>query len=150
MHEIVVLGEGRVERIELDPKVAEEVEMLAVEEQDQPPVVLRFWDPERSYYLSIYDHREASRKAFLNNGDLLKVFHKAPCLVGFRKKGKTSYCVITDLGTPDMRDGGEDERLVLTRTGAFDKRRYRVIGQNQPAIHPATGICLVEPRPAES
>lgn len=145
----VVIGEGRVTKIDL-PLDGAEVRLLFTEELESP-VVLTFKDPITGYYVNIFDHRKASREAFrLGRAEVFEqAFYMTPCLVGFRLKGRTQYFVINDIGTTDMRDGGESESLNLTRRDLMDHERYRVVidADKKSAIHPATGICLVRPRP---
>ncbi len=142
-----VAGEGRVTEIQL---TLDGCEVSVLDEADpESPVVLKFTDENTGYYINIYDHRRISRETFRSNDDSAfeEAFVVTPCLVGFRLKGKTQYIAINDIGTADMRDGGEGEKLILTRVGWFDSTKYRVFNQSRPAIHVATGICLVEPRP---
>lgn len=158
----VVIGEGRVVRIDLALDGCEAG--LLFEEDPESPVVVTFKDPKTGYYVNIFDHRVKSREAFRSDDDeaFEEAFYATPCLVGFRLKGKTQYFAINDIGTPDMRDGGDGEGLVLTSISAikFDPRTYqwyRLItwknpksGKLHPVMHPSTKICLVEPRPEKS
>lgn len=142
-----VLGEGRVEKIDLRVDEADSIGMLGVDEEEDP-VVLEFKDKEKKYYLNVYDHRAASRRTFLDGNGFIKAFQETPCLAGFRKKGQTLYCIVADIGTEDVRDGVTDG-FVLSVVGRYDKRDYRVVGGSSgvPAIHPRTSICFLEPRP---
>lgn len=142
----VVIGEGRVVRIDL-PLDGAEVGLLS-EEDPESPVVLTFRDPATRYYVRIYDHRQRSRETFRRGDDeaFERAFYETPCLVGFRLKNG-QYVVINDIGTPDMRDGGGNEALILTARHIINHAECRVMSGNKPAIHHATGICLVEPRP---
>lgn len=150
MNEIVVLGEGRINRIDLDLIDASDPCLMDSDKPDSP-VLLDFYDQDVKYYLRIYDHRDESRRAYMEgtNGEFAAAFKKTPCLCGFRKKGATLYCVLADIGTADIRDNKEE--FILTKVRTFNRIELRVIGgtENKPAMHPATGICLVEPRPAK-
>lgn len=140
-----VIAEGRV--VQIDLRAEEAVEIRPLKEEADAPIVLCFKDPHTGFYIQVFDHRSSVRGAY--DEDLRpfdEIFRVAtPCLVGFRQKNGTTYIAINHIGTPDMRDGGEGEELVLTRAGRFDKKQYRVMGDGK-AIHNPTGVCLVEPR----
>ncbi len=167
---LVVIAEGRVVQIGSNGEDAQQVFRLERREKSQgePPVVLRF-DEEKvdddglsPRYTLVYDHRQISRETFEKEGE--EEFRRrfagdVPCLCSFRSRYKQgedgnkrrySYVVLADIGTADMQDRGEDEKLILTRDGLYDRRHYRVKrSQNgrMDANHPATGIRLCEPRP---
>lgn len=146
--EKVVIAEGRVAGIWLDPATAK-VTWLDVPEHDGPkPVRVTYKNLDSGHYVVVYDHR-LDVGAALSRGR--HGFNKAfaasvPCLGSFRRKGRTLYIVLADIGTKDIRDGGESEKFVLGYAGEFDHESHRVMA-NGAAIHPATGICLLEPRP---
>jgi len=148
---IYVQREGRVTAIEISAEDAEDINWLR---QDDPtsPVKLTFRGP-NGYYINVFDHRKIIREATEPAGDgdwepFYKVFQKSvPCLAGFRLKRESQYIVITNLGTADVADGGEQERLILTRQGEFDHSTHKIPGKGRMIpLHLDTGICLIVPR----
>ena len=151
--ELQVIAEGRVVQIDVRAEDAEEIFLL--DEREESPVVLRYelTDKEPRSYILLYDHRKASRERFQSTGEewlgeLCRQFQEnVPCLCGFRFR-KGLYVVLNDIGTADMRDGGEDEKLILTRAGRYNKTEYRVM-RSLDGIHDAchmdTGIRLCRP-----
>lgn len=138
--EIKVIGEGRITEIDLS-LTGTEINWF---NQDDPnsPVVITFFGGR--HFVRLFDHREKARaifKQYPNSYRLLFSRLDEPCLGGYRLKGKTQFFVLSDIGTEDMRDGGEEEKLVLT---TLPQRRARRVLAN--AVHPATQICICESR----
>ena len=141
-----IVAEGRLARIDLRVSEATEVRRLITDDPESP-VELRSQGP-RGFYIRVFDHRKGAREAFQLGGmPVYAAFFilDLPCVCGFRLKGATQYVALNDVGTPDMRDGGEGEGLLLTRAGSFDKSQWKVMAQGK-ALHLDTGICLCEPR----
>lgn len=140
-----IIAEGRLHAIGLDVSKAQIVP-FTIGDLEAPIVVTVKGD--RGFYIRIYDHRQATREAYANGGNVAAAFGQCPCLVRFAVKKGTQYVVLADLGTADMVDTGRKHPLVLTKTGHYDKDFFRVkCLDDQPALHLATKICVVEPRP---
>lgn len=140
---------GRIKEIQLDLEGVE-AGLLNVEDQETP-VVLVFKGP-TGFYIPIYDHRQAVREAFQQGGDqtLQEAFESSvPCVGGYRIKGNRQYIVLADLGTLDIRDGGEEEALVLIRFDREAKEKYRVAARPHDPVpmHRDTKIAVCEARP---
>ena len=150
-----IIAEGRVAKIDLQIEEICMVEMQphANGEETNSPVMIQFFGclKNSSYYLRVFDHRQASREAFQEGGEkaLIEVFNQTPCLARFAVK-RCQYLAIVDIGTDDVHDGGTKEQLVITTTDQFRHSTHRVMRNGDlVALHLATGICLVEPRPAK-
>lgn len=143
----MVIAEGRVSVIDLDIL---ECDVQLLRSDDKSPLVLTFRG-EDGFWINIYDHRTGTIEAFRKEGlgGLDEIFSAVPCLCACRVK-KGQYFVLADIGTPDIADDGEGQGLVLTTLTQLDRKAYRVMRDgNRDALHPATGICLVEPRSAK-
>lgn len=153
----IIVGQGRVVKIDL-PWPGVEFKPMNPDDLESP-IVWKF-KGDKSFWINIYDHRTDVRQAyakFFNKEiklvDLIRAFRlTVPCLGRLALKGQTQYISLTDLGVTDMFDSG-DHGLSLIVAGSFDHDTLRVIRDEksgQMAMHPATRICLVEPRPPKS
>ena len=147
----VIIAEGRVTEIRLDPHDATDIRWHSSEQEDRP-VVLCFFDEGKEHYLITFDHRRGSRESFKKGKEVFfRHFGVTPCLASFRWKEYT-YLVLTDIddnsGPSPVKDGGPEQAFVLARKDELDMTAFHVLGKKKKkACHKATGICLAEPRP---
>ncbi|MEI6039911.1 MAG: hypothetical protein WCP93_01010 [Candidatus Berkelbacteria bacterium] len=151
-----IIGQGRIVMIDLP---FQGVEFKPMNPDDvESPIIWKFTG-EKGFWINIYDHRMKTRQAYVKFFEkeiqvieLVREFRRAmPCLGRFSLKGNTQYISLTDLGVEDMFDSG-DHGLRLTLAGSFDHDAFRVIRDEKSgkmAMHQATKICLLEPRPAK-
>jgi hypothetical protein len=149
-----VPAEGRVGEINLSVDLATSIiRFPAVEGDDNMPVVFTFRGT-GGFFIRVNDHRAATIAAYelyLIDGHkdaLDAVFSACPCLGRFAVKGekRTQYVALTDLGVSDMLDSGEEDHLILTLAGTFNKKSFTV---PDGAIHVPTGICFIAKRPVK-
>lgn len=136
-----IIIEGRLAIIRLNPYFCNQVFLLNPEDLDSP-VVIKFTGADNAY-ICIYDHRIESMKLF-REGKLIELaelyLQGSQCLCGLRIK-KGIYFAITEIGTPDMLDSGDNSKFLLTHKQMLDREYFRIVG-----IHHSTGICIAEPR----
>lgn len=143
-----VIAEGRVVEISLNPKLAQSVELLMIDGKikDDSPVVLTFAG-DNDHYLRIFDHRYLPKAEFYAGfmavtEDYCRAFaSNLPCLAGVRKKSGL-YVAITDLGTPDMLDGGSRQKYHLLNISDEHAFLYQPIVKR--SLHHDTGIMLAD------
>ena len=143
-----VIVEGRLAEIKLD--LPDENEAHLLNDDSLSPVILTFRGD--NGYICLYDHRGQAITEFRHGGyeAYKQVFSSTPCLGSMRVK-TGQYLVLADIGTSDIEDGGEGQIIVLSTTSDLDRTEYRVMrGERKDAIHPATRICLAEPRPPKA
>jgi len=142
-----IIIEGRLSQINLDPANAREIGSVV---DDQASAISLAFYGDYGFYIRIFDQRRKSINSFCNctRREFFSVFKEnLPAIVSYRLNNMIQYIVIADIGSPDMRDDGEAEGLVLTKAGTFDRKFYRVPSNGKhSAIHTATGICILEPR----
>lgn len=147
----VNVGVGRIVKIRLDISDVD-CAFLNNPPREDDPVVFCFEEMPGGYYIDVYDHRLKVREAFRkgNKEDLAAVFTgSVPCVGGYRLKEQRQYIVLLDIGA-DLKipDGGPEQKLILTCGGQFSRRTHRVMRNGgRDALHKATKICVVEPRP---
>lgn len=148
---VMVVAEGRVAEINIDPLKAREIRPRG--EGPDEPIVFTFYGP-YNFYIKVFDHRPEIRMYF-DSGDnegLKEAFGQTPCLVGFRLHGRTQYIVIVPVGWErnDIRDGGEKDQYLFTRRGEYDPKVYKILGDGKySAVHIDTGICLTRRKVAK-
>lgn len=138
----VVIAEGWLSAIAGDIEGIEKRVRIMI---DSDAVIASFYGG--GFYVNIFDHREHVVSAIRNEPDIFwQEFFNAdnlPCLVTMRKKGNTLYMALAEIDDPETDIEITDGELELAVAGHFDRQLYRVVNN---AIHPATGICLVQKR----
>lgn len=143
-----ILIQGRV--LEIGISIAK-ADMVARRDGDDQPVVFTF-NGRNGKFINIFDHRAATALAWAqyqldkDQDKLDAVFASCPCLGRMAEK-TARYIVLADIGTADMWEDGDEAELVLARGGEFNRTDFMVIDE---AIHPATGICFIAPRPSKT
>jgi len=148
----IIIAEGRLGAVEIPAAAATMIRPLDLSDPAMP-IVFQI-EGSRGYFIRVFDHRKSVQEAYkvyLNDKDMGKldaVFAACPALIRFAIKGNTQYVAITDLGTPDMVDTGDEHPLQLTRGGHYDRDSFRVVTKDgKTALHLDTKVCVVEPRP---
>jgi len=142
-----ILIQGKILEIGLSITKAD---MVTRREGDDQPVAITY-EGRNGKFINIFDHRAATVAAWAqyqvdhDKDRLDAAFAACPCLGRMAEK-TSQYIVLTDMGVEDMWQEGDEEELILTRGGEFDRKNFFVPNE---AIHPATSICFIAPRPPE-
>ncbi len=143
--DILIIAEGVVNEIRLDPKDADQVWWLDPETKEAVKLV---FEGQSDDFIIVFDHRKTSVEALNEGIDAFDaVFQRGNCLGRFAKK-KSQYIALADQDDPKTDIKPLITGIVLTRV-PFDRSKYRVMAEGK-AYHLDTGICFCRQLPVSS